>query len=137
MCKNPFYNTIQSQSTTRPAVNQVCTVKSNTPLTLSLHLDFKYTFSFSLLLKIQECNLLFIVGSYFGLKAFITIKSVKHNSIKNNSAKRHKILHKPIVQGRKEISQKGLGSMKSVWVLLFACSKDYLKTHILYHDMTA
>lgn len=61
-------------------------------------------------------NPLFIVGSYYDLKAFPTIKSPISEKLRNNSAHWYKILHKTIVKVVKRYCRKEqnlrLGSMK-------------------------
>lgn len=142
MCKNSFYNTILSlyQHETKQLIKWtlwkvIPFKKFSSILILNTHSLSVYV------LRYKNRNPLFIVGSYYDLKAFPTIKSPISEKLRNNSAHWYKILHKTIVKDVKRYAEKNRiwdwGQWKSVRTLLFACCKDYLKTHILCHDLTA
>lgn len=107
MCKNSFYNTILSlyQHETKQLIKWtlwkvIPFKKFSSILILNTHSLSVYV------LRYKNRNPLFIVGSYYDLKAFPTIKSPISEKLRNNSAHWYKILHKTIVKVVKKISQK-------------------------------
>lgn len=117
MCKNSFYNTILSlyQHETKQLIKWtlwkvIPFKKFSSILILNTHSLSVYV------LRYKNRNPLFIVGSYYDLKAFPTIKSPISEKLRNNSAHWYKILHKTIVKVVKRYRRKEpnlrLGSMK-------------------------